>query len=95
LSKDVQYPHHANLPADKTRVTGQVLGGCRRDAKEQIINDLLMASSHVPESAGQGDCDQEVTHGQEYVLLLLQPLLRLAVLTLGTMVIPARVVMAD
>jgi len=89
----VEYTHHTQLSADEARVMGQVLHRCRRGAEEQVVNEPLAAPGYFPEFAGQSERDQEVTDGQEHVLLLLQPLLCLAVLALGTMAIPARMIL--
>ena len=75
-----------------TRVTGQMLHGCCRDAEEQMVHQLLMAAGQLPESTGQGERDQEVRHRQQQVSLFFQPFLRLTVLAFGTMAVPARIV---
>jgi hypothetical protein len=50
---------------------------------QEAADELLGGKGAGSEIAGQGDRDQEVPHGQEHVLLLLQPLLGLVVLALG------------
>ena len=89
----MQHAHHAHLPTHKTRVTSQVLHRRRRGAEEQVIDLFLVAPSHAPEFAGQGDRQQKVGHRQKQVLLLLQPLLSLVVLALGTVAVATRMML--
>jgi hypothetical protein len=55
----------------------------RQHVLQEAADELLGGKGAGSEIAGQGDRDQEVPHGQEHVLLLLQPLLGLVVLALG------------
>lgn len=70
-SPGVQDADHTDLAADKTRVTGQLLGGFCGSAEEQVVNELRLSTGDLPESVRQGEGEQEVGNGQAQVLLLL------------------------
>ncbi len=92
LSPRVEDCHHTQLRA-------QVPGVCRdfqeavcRRAKQEVVQDFLIAQSHRPESARESEDHMEVADWQQFAAPLFQPPVSLPPLALWTVPIPARVV---
>ena len=64
------YADHAQPSADEPWVLGQLLQSCGGRAKEQVVDQLLMAASQGTQLSGQSESHQEMMNGQEQVLLL-------------------------
>jgi hypothetical protein len=94
-SPGLQNPDHTNLATHKAGIVSQLLQGCGGVAKEQIVDELLVASSDSSERGRQGEGDHEVRDWQEKRLLLFQPLLGSIMLAAGTVAISAGVIAID
>ncbi|MFN2514038.1 MAG: hypothetical protein ABR568_21815 [Pyrinomonadaceae bacterium] len=69
-SPGMEHAHQAGAGADEPGVLGQLLQGCGRSAKEQVVDGLLVAASDRPQLLRQSESHQEVMNGQEQALLL-------------------------
>src|SRR5438552_17279501 len=65
----VEHADHAQTTADEARVLSQLLESSGGSAKEQIVDQLLMAASQSAQLLWQSESHQEVMNGQEQVLL--------------------------
>ena len=88
----VEHADHAQGAAHEARVLSQLLRSRGRGAKEQAIDQLLVAARDLAQFLRQGEGEQKVGDRQEQRLLLLQPFLPGRVLALGTVAILARMV---
>src|SRR5712691_12959306 len=88
----VEYSDHAEVGADEPRVLSQLLQSSGGSAKEQIVDQLLMAAGERAQLCGQGKGDKEVMSGQQQLLLLFEPIIGLLILALGTMPVLAGVI---
>ncbi len=66
----MQYSHHAQTTSNEPWVLSQLQQSSGGSAKEQIVDQLLMAASQRPQLLWQSESHQEVMNGQEQVLLL-------------------------
>jgi len=88
----MQDSHHSDLATDEAGVLGQFLSGCGGGFEKQVVDQALVAASDLVEPGGQGEGEQEVGHGKEQTLLLVQPVLPILVLAFRTVAVPAGVV---
>ncbi len=88
----MQHTQHADLPAHKAWIPGQFLGCLCGSTKEQVVEQLLVASGDLAQLRGKREGQKEVGDRQEQPPLDFQPLLGLLVLAFGTTAVATGVV---
>ena len=77
---------------DKARVFGETFDGLRGCLEQGRIGRALMRADKGSEGFGDGEGEEKVRPGQLFVELLVKPVLRFMMLTLGAVAIAAGVV---
>ena len=88
----VENPDHAQITTQKARVLRQLLCGRGRSAKEQIVEQPLLAARQGAQLGREGKGEHEVRGGQQQRLLPGQPVGRFVPLTLRAVTIAARMI---
>lgn len=88
-SPGMQHTPHPDLAAQPTRRLCQWLRCRRTGFEQQIIKQSLLRASDLVEASWQGAGQQEVRNRQQPSRLLLQPVLRILGLALGTVTVAA------
>ena len=88
----MQNAYHADLPAHVTRVLRQLLRGCGRGLKQNVIEQLLVTAGQAAQFFRQGESQHEVWHRQQQITLQIKPCFGAFLLAFGTVPIAARVI---
>jgi len=59
----VEHAYHADLPAHKAWISGQLLGCLGRSAKQQVVDQLLISTGEQAQFSGKREGQQEVRDG--------------------------------
>ena len=72
---------------DKTFVFGEPFERLRRGGEQGVVREALMRADEGSERLRHGEGEEEVRPGQLFVQVVLEPLLGLMLLTLGTVAV--------
>src|SRR4051812_31164315 len=88
----LKHTQHAQLPANKARIGSQLLKCASGGAEKQRIELALVAIGDLAQLGGEREGDQKIGQGQQKLVLLLEPALRITLPTQRAMPVATGVI---